>query len=58
LLLGECGSRRDQQKEKYSQGVIDFCPCLIIAMLLLNPAKQSKQAKQASKQANQQIGLG
>jgi hypothetical protein len=25
---------------------------------LLNPAKQSKQAKQASKQANQQIGLG
>jgi hypothetical protein len=26
--------------------------------ILLNPAKQSKQAKQASKQANQQIGLG
>jgi hypothetical protein len=26
--------------------------------VLLNPAKQSKQAKQASKQANQQIGLG
>jgi hypothetical protein len=25
---------------------------------LLNPAKQSKQAKQTSKQANQQIGLG
>jgi hypothetical protein len=30
----------------------------MLRLLLLNPAKQSKQAKQASKQANQQIGLG
>jgi hypothetical protein len=30
----------------------------LYTLLLLNPAKQSKQAKQASKQANQQIGLG
>jgi hypothetical protein len=29
-----------------------------VLTILLNPAKQSKQAKQASKQANQQIGLG
>jgi hypothetical protein len=38
--------------------MLDSARIWLYLAVLLNPAKQSKQAKQASKQANQQIGLG